>query len=147
MTPVSDVAAILLESSSEVLETMFFATVLGDAPPEALQNCTGARLHYRGSPSGTFGVRVTQQSARTIAAGFLGIDDESVSEGQIGEVICELANMLCGSVLSRLERDARFDLSHPELDLSAAPAEFAMSRTFELEDGAIQVWMEMELSS
>jgi CheY-specific phosphatase CheX len=143
MTPVSDVAQMLFDSSTEVLETMFFASVSGDAPPEALQDWIGARLHFHGSPSGNFGVRVTSRSARTIAAGFLGVEDAEVSESQVGEVVCELANMLCGSVLSRFEKDARFDLTHPEL--SAEPTgEAAVSRTLELEDGAMQVWLEME---
>ena len=37
------------------------------------------------------------------------------TEAQIGQVVCELTNMLCGSVLSRIEKDTLFDLSSPRL--------------------------------
>ena len=38
-----------------------------------------------------------------------------MSSERAGEVVCELANMLCGSVLSRMDATAVFELSCPEL--------------------------------
>jgi hypothetical protein len=61
-------------------------------------------------------------------------------------VVCELANMLCGSLLSRWERDSRFELGPPELDLpgAAIPESAAVRRSFALEDGVLSVWLEWE---
>ncbi|HVX67697.1 MAG TPA: chemotaxis protein CheX, partial [Bryobacteraceae bacterium] len=70
---------------------------------------------------------------------FLGAEDESgIQEEQVGEVLCELANMICGSVLSRLAGDLAFDLSHPELvagDGDRTGWLQSAARTFELENG------------
>jgi CheY-specific phosphatase CheX len=138
-------------ATKEVLETMFFTEVLGDAEPlTALESHQlTARLSFHGAPPGAFSLRVTRQAARAIAADFLGLDqEEQASETQTGEVICELANMICGSVLSRLERDARFELSSPVL-MSAAQAPEgtaaqAFCRAFDLGCGVLTVSLELQ---
>ena len=111
-----------LESAvGEVLETMCFATALasseGAAPAEDSSSppLLTAQLHFQGNPPGQFRVCATSDLARVIAAGFLGQEETEVSEAEAQEVMGELANMICGSVLSRLESDAIFHLSHPEI--------------------------------
>jgi hypothetical protein len=57
--------------------------------------------------------------------------------------------MICGSVLSRIEAGERFELLHPAITpsgIGALPAE-AASSTFELEEGAIIVWMTIDEKS
>ena len=93
----------------------------------------------QGARSGEFRVAVAPAAARSVACNFLGAEDESeITETQVGDVICELANMICGSALSRLSGDLAFDLSHPELDagdgdLAGWPETAA--HTFDLKDG------------
>ncbi|MFB3776613.1 MAG: chemotaxis protein CheX [Bryobacteraceae bacterium] len=142
----------LADSAAEVLETMFFTSVTeeGDPPTAAGEPSICARLSFRGKPPGRFGVCVSIETGRRIAASFLGAEEEEVTEAQIGEVVSELANMLCGSVLSRLERETRFELSHPELDPAGNGCAFdptAAHRLLAVEGGAVALWLELEQSS
>ena len=78
--------------------------------------------------------------ARTIGSGFLGKEEAEISDEQTGEVVCELANMFCGSVLSRLEDKTTFHLSHPELVSVPSGTPFnppGIARWFELESGSL----------
>jgi CheY-specific phosphatase CheX len=138
------------ECTQDVLETMFFTSVVGEAEAENADERIAARLGFRGNPEGAFGVSVSAPAARTIAAGFLGIDDEEVTPKQVGEVVCEMANMICGSVLSRVPSDQAFELAHPQLVEPEAAAHGrggkdvqSAKRSFDLGDGAIQVYMEL----
>jgi hypothetical protein len=81
-----------------------------------------------------------------MAAAFLGLDEAAPSEAQIQEVVCELANMVCGSALSRLEENTRFDLSSPELRPAPAGCPHGgrfLSRGLELEEGPLSVWLQV----
>lgn len=125
----------------DVLETMFFTDVLGEKPghPASSVSALDARLHFEGARSGEFRVAVAPRAARSVAGNFLGAENESeVTETQVGDVICELANMICGSALSRLAGDGALELKRPDLapgdgDVAGWPE--AAARTFELENG------------
>jgi CheY-specific phosphatase CheX len=128
---------------------MFFTSTAGDAePPEAAAEAwVSAGLSFRGDPPGRFGVRLSVETGRKIAASFLGVDEEAVTEAQIGEVACELANMLCGSVLSRLETQTRFELNSPELNPPETTCQGdrrTAHRTLQLEEGTLTLWLELE---
>jgi CheY-specific phosphatase CheX len=138
----TDLQQIFQESASEVLETMFFAGVAEEAAEESDVALVSAELTFHGSPSGKFGVRVPLATGRTIASSFLGVDE--ASDDQVSEVVCELTNMICGSVLSRIEAGARFELLHPEVDLQNMDwrqHEGAVGFTFALEEGTVTLWM------
>jgi chemotaxis protein CheY-P-specific phosphatase CheC len=144
--PVSELGQLLFDAAAEVLETMFFTTVVGDAAAEVSNaQCVSVRLSFHGNPSGRFGVRVPLETGRKMAESFLGTEDESPSEAQIGEVVCELANMLCGSLLSRLGKGTRFELSSPEIDPqeTGCPEEGTrINRVLEVDSGTLGVWLE-----
>jgi CheY-specific phosphatase CheX len=76
-------------------------------------------LAFEGLPSGTLTLRVSSAAARQIAADFLGEDACGLSFAKVEEVARELANMICGSVLSRVESTATFRLHPPRLLLPA----------------------------
>jgi hypothetical protein len=85
--------------------------------------------------------------ARVVGAGFLGREEAEVSDAQAGEVVCELANMICGSVLSRLESEATFQITHPELTPSEPGAGFdgaGACRWFDLGDGLLITSLELQ---
>lgn len=110
----------LRDSVDEVLEKMFFAETLGEAsaPDEAGDFPAGkiaVELAFEGEPSGSMCLWLTADAAHEIAADFLGIDRTEISSDQISEVVCELANMICGSVLSRVESAATFRLGVPRI--------------------------------
>jgi CheY-specific phosphatase CheX len=133
-----------------VLEAMFFSTPLGPAEPETGTGVLEAHVTFHGRPSGTLGVRLSRTSARTLAAGFLGEDEQALTDSQPGEVLCELANMLCGSLVSRLESDETFDLTSPELvSIERVPdagseALPAACQSVALEDGILTVTLHVE---
>ncbi len=108
---------VLQQSVEDVLEKMFFIRSLGDAEegPGLPEGEVTAHLSFDGEPSGSLTLRVTREAARSISADFLGAEEEDLNEQQVGEVVCELANMICGSVLSRVESAVTFRLAQPEL--------------------------------
>jgi CheY-specific phosphatase CheX len=113
-----DLVRHLQPAFTEVLETMFFTSIVDTCPGSAMAGgdaAVSSRLAFRGDPSGIFEIGITQEAARSLAASFLGVEEQDLSSARAGDVVCELANMLCGSVLSRIGADFTFDLSHPEI--------------------------------
>ena len=109
-------AELLLAAAAEVLETMFFDELRAapDVPPLDAE-LMAARIRFRGAPSGTFRLWIQPAAAARLAAGFLALEDDAQARERAGEVALELANIVCGSVLSRLEADAAFTLDAPEV--------------------------------
>jgi CheY-specific phosphatase CheX len=112
------VGAVLQNAAETVLETMFFMMAEGAAdpvhPPQTEMMRTA--LSFSGEWSGTFELDVPAACARSIAESFVGIDDcGEIPPERVGEVMCELANMICGSTLSHLASDKIFNLSAPHV--------------------------------
>ena len=108
----------LWPAAEEVLEKMFFACVNG---PAAAAECSGescliAHVAFQGSPCGTLTVRISRSAALTLAANFLAAgDDESPGDAQVAAVVCELANMICGCLLTKVDSNDCFRLSAPAI--------------------------------
>ncbi len=109
-------------SISEVLETMFFLPIdFPESMPEGelsgLQEQEGltARLDFSGPFSGYGLFHIPRNTAASIAADFLGMDEETVSVDQVRETVMEITNMMLGNTLSCYDRQAVFDLKIPEL--------------------------------
>ena len=121
----------LCSAVAEVLETMFFLEGSGEAPERA-----AGRRNGRGSPDlrrQSAGLLPDASGARRppapIAADFLGEDRESDSPSQQStDVTLELANMICGAVLSRIESSATFRLGAPQIVARRKPAARADTR-------------------
>lgn len=114
-----------------------------DSPPPAVPQFH-ASVRFEGNYSGTFSTRIPQPLARTVGAGFLGREEAEVSESESAEVVGELANMFCGSVLSQLESRELFRITHPEvLRTSNPPSSRGESRWFDLGDGILSVSFEV----
>jgi CheY-specific phosphatase CheX len=110
----------LRDSVQEVLEKMFFVEPVEEPPGEAgsPDGIMAVQLAFEGLPSGVLTLCVTSAAARQIAADFLGEDASGLSPAKVEEVVCELANMICGSVLSRVESSATFRLASPRILLA-----------------------------
>ena len=170
----NEIQAGLAAAVEEVLETMCFTSVLSSgegaapagigavhrtasvsertSPPggktgdAAAPSCTAA-LRFTDDPSGGFRVSVPRTLARAVGAGFLGCDELEVSDAQAEGVVCEPANMICGSVLSRLESEATFQIAHPELvppERGAGSENAGIHRWFDLGDGILTVSLELQ---
>jgi CheY-specific phosphatase CheX len=112
----------LEQSATEVLEQMFFINPLVQTPQDAAPAADAllVQIAFDGDPPGRLCMHLPYEAAANIAANFLGADPEAVSRGQISEVAGELANMICGAVLSRTESTAAFRLASPRVWLSAS---------------------------
>jgi CheY-specific phosphatase CheX len=138
----------LAESVREVLEKMFFvdlAEPAGSAGPRP--EGIAAELTFEGDPPGSFRLDLDLAAAASTAADFLGQDTAALENSQIEEVVCELANMICGSVLSRLESSATFRLSKPEIASAPESAPLAVLESnfrTNLGEGALQAEIRLE---
>jgi two-component system chemotaxis response regulator CheY len=102
---------LLRASARQVLETMFFSTVESDLPPDSVDCGLSAWITFSGSISGRFALVLSAEAATNVANNFLGLTGEEVDAQQEGQVVRELANMVCGRFLSHFAPDGRFDLS------------------------------------
>jgi hypothetical protein len=70
-----------------------------------------------------------------------------VADGETREVVCELANMMCGSALSRVDTKATFQLTHPEITAREQCGSLrrpAADRWFDLGVGMLTVSLELQ---
>jgi hypothetical protein len=124
--PELNLKQLLADAADEVLSTMFFAML--DAPAEAGEDalCTQVRVAFEGHATGALTLSVSPEATVEITANFLGLDsDPPAPPAEQEAVVKELANIICGAVLSRLESSDVLHLRSPELlaaDDAATPA-------------------------
>jgi CheY-specific phosphatase CheX len=102
----------LQSAVDEVLEKMFFLGTLedfGDIGGDQIS----ASMTFDGNPPGSMTLRIDAGAARSIAADFLGEEQSAIDERRMAEVVCELTNMICGSLLSKVEPHTTFRLNTP----------------------------------
>ena len=117
------VRQLLSESAQHALETMFFT--MPDRISTELERPTrelvAASVAFHGAPPGRFGIVVSASVATSIAANFLGCEDDAkLPRAQVSGVIGELANIICGTMLSELQSDANFDIGVPTTSCAGA---------------------------
>ncbi len=142
------IGALLHSCSEHVLETMFFAPILEETDPAEGdgRNRVASRLHFQGRPSGDFEVDADPAIARSLTAGFLGIDESEVTPLQEDEVLAEFCNMTCGSALSSLGQVEYFSLETPApaRESEFAPAVDGVRRAFLLDGGTLAVCLRVD---
>ncbi|MGA2575186.1 MAG: chemotaxis protein CheX [Bryobacteraceae bacterium] len=141
----------LAAATGEVLETMFFTDVYGPAPAGASagEPRVAASLGFEGTPSGALTLSVSEPAVRALASNFLGSEeDDPLPPAQLGSVVCELANMICGSLLSRVKVEEHFRLTSPELLPADAcppgPPSQSLAMGEAEADGTIDIWLALE---
>jgi CheY-specific phosphatase CheX len=135
--------------AGEVLETMFFTEAeLANCGHTWLGSAACARILFEGSHFGEMLLGVSAEAADVIAASFLGLDPEELTEAQRGQVIQELTNILCGAILSRLWPESKLALSSPELTAwqEWASAGGPLHRCFQLPEGMLAISIRLILS-
>jgi Chemotaxis phosphatase CheX len=142
------IRAALAGAVADVLESMFFL----EAPAETMESpeeeeAVKIHLKFEGNPPGSFEMRLAGAASRAIAADFLGEDAGSLTGRQSTDVALELANMICGAVLSRVESSATFRLGPPRVvteDIGRAEPAAATRYTVETGSGPLTVAIRME---
>ena len=133
------------EAAQEVLETMFFTTAApaacAHAQPETL---IAARVGFAGRPAGELSLTLSCGLARALAAGFLGVDFEELSEEAESQIACELANILCGAILSRVHPDCGVALEAPQLIIPRFEEDGRIHQCFLTPDGALTIALRLE---
>jgi chemotaxis protein CheY-P-specific phosphatase CheC len=133
-------AKIVVRVAAQVLETMFFEEAVPTPCDHAwLPAAVSVHVSFEGSHQGEFLLSVSPDTARSIASGFLGLDPEEMTGTQPGDVILELANILCGALMSSLWPESVLSLGTPELAIAEHAFLGAMHCCFSLPDGMVAV--------
>ena len=124
----------------EVLETMFFELPVAELTlvdvPLPVPNVVRAGFH--GSLAGVMYVALACETCARLTRAFLGKEPDEVAPGEQCNTAFELANMLCGTTLSRLEPQGRLAIEPPRhTDETETPS--GPWLRFPLEDGSIDV--------
>lgn len=135
--------------AGDVLETMFFT----EAEPAACEHAwlgaaQTARIRFAGSHRGEMLLGVSVEAVDPIAASFLGLEPAELTDVERGQVIQELANILCGALLSRLWPESTLALSSPELTTwEDWTPEGALHRCFLIPEGMVAIAVRLEAAS
>jgi hypothetical protein len=155
-SPISPVLAdddALLAAAVDVAENSLFA--LADAcdaatfADAALASADGgdawlsAAVDFNGPMSGRVEVTLPEPLARHLAAAFAGLDTpEDIGDGELVDFSGELANMVCGTWLTRACRHETFSLEPPQVrrgQPDPAAAANAVSRYLSIDETPVRV--------
>ena len=145
MTATESYEQIFRRSVETVLEAMFFESLSGE--PETAgglpAGCLVGAVSFDGTRCGRMLVAMERATAATLAGNFLGLGDEESAPLE-ESTLQELANISCGSFLSRLDPHGSFCIGAPEmLPATIAGTEERDWLLLPLECGA--VWFCLEL--
>ncbi len=139
---------LMVTTAADALGTMFFTPVVRRCHGSVVANTNGAllvRIPFLAGAgsSGHLDIRVSTSGAQSIASSFLAVDEGPVPEHRVNDVICELANVICGSLLSTLLSERGFRLLTPEVMREpAGVSSSTFEEALELESG----WMTLHLN-
>jgi CheY-specific phosphatase CheX len=108
---------LLVACAETALEVMFFTASV--APAESFEqmprDSIRARVEFLSTPSGYLEAAMGRHTASQLAANMAGVDISELMEEQAEQTVCELANIICGYVLSKSGEDRGFKLLEPRL--------------------------------
>jgi CheY-specific phosphatase CheX len=140
----------LREAMTDVLESMFFMECGsaewpgGESGKEGGKGSMAVEIAFEGDRPGRFSLWLAAETATVIAADFLGEDAEELNEVQRGDVALEMANMICGSALSRLGGRARFRLGSPRIVPGCSDCAERTRQTVETGHGRLMAAIQLE---
>ena len=126
----------------ETLETMFFADAFHTAEADLHWDTSvcSVVVHFTGDAEGSLQLRVSEGSATELAANFLGLDPLEVTRIQLESVCGEMANMICGVMVSIAFPEGTFMLRPPET--LGCPESFprsAVVRSYQMQSDTLEV--------
>jgi hypothetical protein len=133
---------VLSRVPTEVLETMFFAeAAAAECSHDWLSSAVGVRIRFEGSHRGNMRLSVSRDAADSIASAFLGLEPVELTERLRAQVILELANILCGAILSPVWPESKVALGAPEISTEDSLLQGSLHRCFELLERKLAVWI------
>ncbi len=106
-------------SISDVLETMFFMAL--DYPETDIElwqpksgKILASKLDFKGPFSGQIIFFIPEKTAASLAARFLGMDEDKISHEHVTETVKEIVNMIAGGTFSNYDANEVFNLGIPE---------------------------------
>ncbi len=130
----------LIRATLDVLETMFFTSIENceEGSPQWQTGPLGMRLTFAGPLEGELRLCLDRSAAAALASTLSCLEPEEVGSEQSEQAAGELANMICGCLLSHLEPDANITLGCPG-PAGTDPLEGAIERWFQLPEGALAI--------
>jgi len=137
------------QAVTETLETMFFAEAQLGAPDAPDSEVLRMQVAFSGDETGTLEMAISTGTARELAGNFLGLSTSEVSASDLQSVCGELANMICGAMVSLACPDGHFDLMAPcLLPPGAGPLTGTIARKFAVDSaGLLEVGVDCRLFS
>jgi len=136
----ADLLETLEAAAAGVLETMFFTEAsASECEHSWLASGVCARVAFAGSHRGSMRLGISADAADSLASGFLGLDPQETGELERSQVILELANILCGAILSRIWPESRLLVDAPELASGENCEEGGLHRCFSLPEGMLAI--------
>jgi hypothetical protein len=130
---------------------MFFTEATPLTGGEAGPFTQPVRVDFTGTFRGSVRVALCPEAERHLAANFSGAEEDEILPEQAQEVAAELANMICGQVLSRWAPEGEFTLGSPSpVHIAEAPEEagavyrLRSRRQYALDSGSMQVEIEIQ---
>lgn len=138
--PVEQLSSNLEMAMTQVMESMCF--ILPGEPADehtfANESWVERTLTFHGPEEGRFGIRAPHSVAIRIASDFLCEDPIDLTEKQVGEVMGELANMVCGNLLGHCYQDRAFALTTP---VAQEPVFEEQNARMDWEEGILVAWV------
>jgi hypothetical protein len=146
-TPHAEFPAVLEAAAIDVLETMFFADAMpAEADtPEIGTDALVCALEFEGALCGSFGVAVDRDALQVLCCAFYG-EDGVASPAQVGDMLCELANMIAGSTLSRYVPGHSCKLSSPVVCEALPEIDDAIRLNLSIEGGLLAIWCTLRMN-
>lgn len=141
---------LLADVAREILEAMAFVFANPDeVEPSADESVIRASICFEGPFDGELVLTSTASAVPALAANMMGEDDPSAcSSKQVLDAFGELANVICGNLLSRMAGpDPVFNLKSPRIaDEPAAdvPPEGTVTGKVHLDEGVVTVTLRID---
>ena len=140
-------------AATEVLETMFFASVdlcedeAGDSLGDSGADRIGASLDFHGACAGRLALSLDRAAAEGLAANFFGGVGEGGPEEDSQSVMVELTNMVCGAMLSHLDKNSIFCLDTPQQLKAGEQVTGEIVKELTIDDGLLRLAFSLKESA
>jgi CheY-specific phosphatase CheX len=103
---------IMMAAIFDVVEQMFYVFLepVGD---EYSDYAMEAAIQFKGDLKGEVSILVSEGLAKSMVQNLLGLETGQMTKEDIEDCVKEVANMICGNFLGRLDQTRMFDLSMP----------------------------------